>query len=136
MDIHEAASKLDGCQYRKEGTRELFAEMKAAGLVAVFGASDDLMEFRGAIYDEEGAGTAYLTPKGLLRNSCSDEDCPYFFSIRAKAATIEALWCAEPAVSWTYRTAIPHALFWVYEDDDRYCRGIVFALAEVPEATP
>jgi len=71
MDTKEAAAQLDGSQYGQEGSRELFAAMKAAGLVAVFGASDDLVEFRGAIDDEVGAygGTTIpLTSDGLLVN--------------------------------------------------------------------
>jgi hypothetical protein len=59
----EAAAELDANQYGNEGSKDLFARMKAAGLVAVFGASDDLMEFRGAIYDEAGCydgGTVYV----------------------------------------------------------------------------
>lgn len=48
------ADAMNGREYRNEGSDALFAQMKRDGIVAVFGASDDLMEFRGAIYDEVG----------------------------------------------------------------------------------
>jgi hypothetical protein len=33
--------------------------------------------------------------------------------------------------SWSYETDIPHATFDVLEDGEVYCRGIVFALADL-----
>lgn len=47
------------------------------------------------------------------------------------AKSIEALWCKEDGYSWTYKTEIPHATFEVVEDEEPYCRGIVFALADL-----
>lgn len=125
MTPQEAAKKLDGSQYREEGSRELFAAMKAAGLVAVFGASDDLVEFRGAIDDELGAyggTTVYLAADGSLINDCVG---------RPKGKAIEAKW-DDGGYSWRYETAIPCERFVVREDDDLYCEGIVFALADAP----
>jgi hypothetical protein len=105
-------------------------------LVAVFGASDDLMEFRGAIYDEvdcyEG-GTAHVTPDGLLRNECDNDGCPYFERRQNTSSTIEASWAPDGEdISWVYITEIPHATFTIMEDGEPYCRGIVFDLADVP----
>lgn len=134
MTPKTAAAKINGNQYGKEVSTALAAELKSAGLVAVFGASDDLMEFRGAIYDEVGCyngGTAHLTSDGLVTNNCDDEDCPYFAKLKEMCPTIEALW-DEGGFSWRYKTAIPHATFVIKEDDDDYCEGIVFALADVP----
>ncbi len=136
MTPQEAADKLNNCQYREEGSPKLFADMKFAGLVCVFGASDDLMEFRGAVYDEVGVwngGEAYFTKLGLLENECEESDCPYHAREREKACAVEAIW-AENNISWQYKTDIPHVTFVVKEDDDVYCRGIIFALADVPEA--
>ena len=133
MTPQEAAAKIDGNQYRAEVSPALEKTLKADGLVAVYGASDDLMEFVGAIYDEVGCydgGTAYLTRDGLLSNACEDE-CPYFAVRKRKAATINALWDSG-GFSWRYETEIPHAKFVIKEDDENYCEGIVFALADVP----
>lgn len=127
----EAAGMLDGCEYRDEGSRDLWAQMKDAGLVAVFGASDDLMEFRGAIDDELSAydgTTAYVTPQGLFE-PCGD-DCKWSRAAQQQAVEIDALWCAEDDFSWTYETDIPHEVFVVRDDGQPYCRGIVFSLAD------
>ena len=134
----EAASALDGGKYTKEGSPELFAAMKAAGLVALFGASDDNMEFRGAIYDEVGCydgGEVYVDGNGLVQSECDDDDCPYFAREKEKATVIKALWApdGEPAFSWRYKTDIPHSTFIIYEDEEPFCEGIVFALADVPK---
>jgi hypothetical protein len=135
LTAQEAASKLDGDKYGHEGTPELFKEMKDAGLVAVFGASDDLMEFRGAIHDEVGCydgGTAYLTSSGLLTNDCENDECPHFAKLKQRAATIEAVWGCN-GYSWQYDTAIPNpARFTIMGDGEPYCEGIVFKLADVP----
>lgn len=134
------ASQLDGNEYGKEGSRELFKAMEAAGLVAVFGASDDLMEFRGAIDDEIGAyngATAYLDAKGLLVNDCDNDDCPHFEKLKAKAATIDAVWAPEgDTASWDIRTAIPHAKFNIMEDGEPFCHGIVFDLSSLHTEAP
>lgn len=132
MTKEEVAAALNGSEYGEEGSKELFAQMKAGGLVAVFGASDDLMEFRGAIYDEVGCyggGDCFITRSGLLE-AC-DGNCIHSERALEKATTITAVWDRD-GYSWIYETAISHATFDVMEDGDTYCRGIVFALSEVP----
>lgn len=129
----EIAAELDGTEYPARISKALQARAKAAGVVIVYGASDDLMEFDGAIHDELGAydgTTAYLTKDGLLQNECEDEECPHFAKLKAKAATIEAIF-GEDDYTWTYRTDIPHVTFEINEDDSQYCRGIVFNLVDV-----
>lgn len=136
MTPKEAALALDGSEYGEEGSPELFGQMKAAGLVAVFGASDDLMEFRGAIYDEVGCyggGEAFLTSQGLLESECDCEECPYFKQIRSKATKITAIWAPpDTDASWTYEASIPYETFKVLEDGEIYCHGFVFKLSDVP----
>lgn len=130
------AATLAGATYRNVLTREQAKVAKEAGLVIVYGQSDDLMEFDGAIYDEAGAynGTVVMVdPKGLLpdRESIEDDDVLQdYFERKPKAATIEALWSSDGDYSWTFRTRIPHATFEITEDGEPYCRGIVFALED------
>lgn len=134
--LEAAASRLNGCEYGQEGSAQLWAEMKTRGLVAVFGASDDLMEFRGAIDDEVSAydgTTALVTADGLFE-PCGD-NCKFSAAAQKEAVEIDALWCAEDGVSWTYETDIPHATFNVMEDGEVYCRGIVFALSSLRQAS-
>jgi hypothetical protein len=143
MNIYDLAAQLNGRAYRHEITRDEERDAQAAGLVVVFGASDDLMEFRGAINDELGAydgTTAYITADGLLPSWESidrdDEDAceRYFERKRSGSRAIAALWCAEiDGPAWTFKTDIPHATFDVLEDGEPYCRGIVFVLADAGE---
>jgi hypothetical protein len=133
MTPEQAAAELDGREYGEEIDLTLQDTMKLHGLVAVYGASDDNMEFVGAIFDEVGAfqgGFAYLTDKGLLKSECDDEDCPYFAKLQEKAATIEAIW-DENGIDWQFKTKIKHVTFIIKENGNDFCRGIVFALADV-----
>lgn len=138
MTPKQAASAIHGKEYGNETTKALEHQMKASGLVAVFGASDDLLEFRGAIYDEVGAyggTTVYLSEAGLFRRTCDNEDCPHEEKIleAAKRAgkKIDAVWCPkEPECSWLITSNIEHEPFDVMEDGELYCRGIVFRLSD------
>lgn len=138
MNAKELAEKLVGLTYPISIDRELVKQAKADGLVIVYGASDDLMEFDGAINDELGAyngTTAYLDAGGLLDNACSSgDDCPHFERRKKTARTIKAVWCAKDSATWTYQTDIPHETFDVHEGDEHYCRGIVFALRDTKPA--
>jgi hypothetical protein len=139
------AARLSGRAYRHEITRDEEREAKAAGLVVVFGSSDDLVEFRGAICAEIGAydgTTTHITTAGLLPSweSIDRDDeaaCErYFENKRGGAQTIDAPWCAEPGgPAWTFRTTIPHATFDILEDGELFCRGIVFALTASHDAS-
>ena len=134
------AKKLDGREYTKEITKDEESAAKEAGLVVIFGASDDLMEFRGAIYDECDAydgGEALIDKKGLLKQReqiDNDEELEDFFVRRKTARKVEALWCKEGQWSWTFKTDIPHATFDICESDGRernpYCRGIALSLSD------
>lgn len=137
MTPEQLATRLDEREYGEETTPEIEKVAKDAGLVIVFGASDDLMEFRGAINEEVGAYGGHmvlLCPIGLLVNDCKSDECPHFTPIAERAvrvgATIEAKWDTE-GFSWVYETPIPHAAFRIVEDGENYCRGIVFRLKDV-----
>jgi len=135
MTLKEAAALLNGRQYREEDTHEIRQALKEAGFVAAYGASDDLIEFVGAINDEAGAGEdtiIYITRKGLPQSDCSEGwDCPYFVKSLAGVATIKTLWGMN-GFDWSYETAIPHEKFIILEDEETYCEGIVFSLVDLP----
>lgn len=135
MNIQDVADKLNGIQYGDEGTiltLEFCKELRRSGIVVVRGYSDDLIEFDGAISDEFGAYDHYFNSKGLVQNDCEDENCPYFEKILKEAKYyIKAQWCETPEYAWTYDTNIPHATFDVMEDEDKYCKGIVFKLSDM-----
>jgi len=131
------AMALNGREYPFDLTKEEQAQAKAAGLLVIFGASDDLMELRGTIDDEFGCydgGTVLLDSQGLLPKSESiegDVELKDFFAREPLARKVEALWASEEDTSWTYRTDIPHATFDIMEDGIVYCRGIVIDVADL-----
>lgn len=135
MTKEQLAERLNGVQYGDETNMDIEREAREAGLVIVFGASDDLMEFRGAIEDEQsGLSPALVDIHGLLpqREQIDDDlELEAFFKRRKAARAIEPQWCKQKGYSWTYKTEIPHVTFEVAEDADSYCRGIVFALADL-----
>lgn len=135
MNIREVAEKLNGIQYGSEGrilVLEYCRELRKEGIVVVRGYSDDLIEFDGAISDEFGAYDQYLNSKGLVRNECEDDHCPYFEKILKEVKYyIKPQWCEVEGYCWTYDTNIPHITFDIMEDEDKYCRGIVFKLSDL-----
>ena len=143
MTKEELAAQLDGREYRGEITREEAATAKSAGLVVVFGASDDLMEFRGAIYDEfgcYGGRTALVDADGLLpefESARDDEDaCRRYFERKLKARAIEAIWNGNAdGYAWTLKADIPHEVFAIMEEGEPFSRGIVFSLSSLTPAT-
>ncbi len=135
----EFAKLLDGREYGSEMDERLRKSAKSAGLVIVYGYSDDNMEFDGAVYDEIGCfdgGMAYLDP-----NACRIVEKEELESKKGNGANrvlpIEAVWCGATVrdkngcvqkVPWSYQTPIPHAEFMIYEDKEPFCMGIVFSL--------
>lgn len=94
MNIKEYAQKLDNRQYGyPQFTKEELLIAKDNGFVIVCGASDDLMEFYGAITDEgdcfEG-GTVWFNRERVT-------DGP----ITTAEKCIEALWGEEDDITWT-----------------------------------
>lgn len=128
------AEMLNGREYTDEITREEELLAKEDNLVVIFGASDDLMCICGAENDElgayDGSGLVFFDDKGVLRNDCEEEDCPYFLEKTEKAFRIDGLWNKD-GYSWVYKTEIPHATFEIMEDGEKYCRGIVFCLDDL-----
>ncbi len=121
MDIKEFVKMLDNREYGfPQFTKEELQIAKENGFVIVYGASDDLMEFSGAITDEGDCfdgGVVWFNKERVT-------DGP----ITTAERCIEALWCKEDDITWTYKTDIPHETFIIYEDGEAYCRGIVFSL--------
>lgn len=107
-------------------TNEQKAFAKAHDIVVVYGYSDDLVEFDGAIIDEVGAWEGGTIPVGVDGpiEGCECE-CKYYKAAVAKAKKITAFWCLDEW-SWSFKTDIPHEEFEFYSDGEPYCKGIVF----------
>ena len=133
MNKETLAEMLNGREMGEEITKEESATAKDYGLVVVFGYSDDLAEFRGAIHGEvdcyEGGDIFISSGKVLAQHyNC---DCKYcgFEKLKKTALKIQAIWVND-GYSWTYETDIPHATFDIMEDGEKYCRGIVFDIKD------
>ena len=128
------AQQITGREYPLRFAAAEIASARLNHLVIVYGASDDLMEFEGAIGEELGApGTGYVTASGVLpqHDDCECRFCG-FAEVKKAARPIEALWCdADAPATWTFKTDIPHATFDVMEDGEIFCRGIVFSLEDL-----
>lgn len=139
MTLKEFAGKLDGHEYGyPQFTKEELAIAKENGFVIVFGASDDLMEIKGAINNEgdcfDGGTLKLDIADGKLVDNDAEESCD--------VVAIEARWCKDHddemnVIPWTYAINVPHEKFMIYEDGAPYCQGIVFqndALREPADA--
>ncbi len=131
------ADLLNGSQYPFAPIKEIVDSAKAAGLVIVYGASDDLVEFDGAFRDQVNrydGGTVLVDSQGVLdRDQVDDDDDEAIaaYTLRSKGARrIEALW-GQNGYDWSYQTDIPHATFEILQGTERYCRGIVLAVDDL-----
>ena len=133
--VDSIVESFNGLSYNDvDPSKEMCQSLAADGIVIVYGASDDLVEFAGAIQDELGGpGKIYLSRAGLYYSSCDDEDCPHESVIIRKHSVIVADWCKDPGVCWSFTTDIPHKSFDIIEDGEVFCRAIVFNLKDVPE---
>jgi len=136
MNAKQLAEKLHGTEYPIRMSKTLIEEIRLAGLLVVFGASDDLMEFRGSINDEVGVyngGTALLYKDGVLGSRDDideDEELELWFKNKAIAKPIEAIF-DQGEYSWQYKTDIPHETFDVVEDEEKYCKGLVISVSDL-----
>lgn len=125
-------------QYPPNIPGDLIQAAKDNGLVIVYGESDDLMEFRGAIDEEVGVGDVTIVAidqQGVIPqfdNLDLDSEADlaaYFRRQNAPKVSITALWHDDGPARWTYElddAAAP--TFNIYEDGETYCLGIVFRL--------
>lgn len=131
MDIEEFAKSISGKEYGyPQFTKEEIEIARENGFIIVYGCSDDLMEFEGAIRDEGGCfdGGRVFFNHDEVYQGYNKEKYPYW---------INAVWCGGEKdadgqeITWTYETEIPHETFMIYEEGEPYCRGIVFKIDDV-----
>jgi hypothetical protein len=134
------AARITGREYGKEMTRADEAEAKALGLLVIFGASDDLLEFRGAFDDEVGASggvTALIDSDGPLQSwetfisdEPDEESTRKHLARKGGAKTVTADWDND-GYSWVISSLVPHATFEIVEDEEKFCRGIVIDVQQL-----
>jgi hypothetical protein len=135
--VESAAAALNGREYKQEMTAAERQAAADAGLVIIFGHSDDTTVIAGAIEascETKDGGTFYLNREDGLFEDCPC-DCVHSRRAKARAKAVEVRWCKGPYV-WSYRTDIPHATFEIRDnqpssDNLRFCQGLVFRMADL-----
>lgn len=134
-NVKKWAEKLNGREYGGWNTltMEEGEELKASGLVVVFGESDDLTEFRGAIDDEVGSldgNDIYVKADGTIANNDGGTFDHFVPDKNPEFALIAARWDCD-GYSWVYETDVPHESFDILEDGELYCKGVIFAVDDM-----
>ena len=144
---NQIAQTLNGMEYpiRERDCQPIFKEAKESGIVIVYGASDDLVELRGAIDDESGCyegGNYRFDIKGFLpihedgSFQCDEpktiQECRKFVERSDASFSITIHW-GKPEALWTYELderITDFVQFDIVEDESLYCRGIAFRLPQ------
>jgi hypothetical protein len=138
--VKEWAEKLNGIEYPADELDIFRKEMAENGIIAVFGASDDLLEFRGVLCEEAGAwegntvliasrekGTAFLFDKEE-----NEETAEFNRKEIEQMRRVTAVWKpGDIDACWKIETDIPHETFDIMEDGELFCRGVVFHVDDV-----
>lgn len=144
----QLATLLTGSEYPLELSKDMIKEAKASGLVIVYGASDDLCEFDGAISDEAGCldgGEIFFNASGYIESPDDDETevlkkFNVLDQVTQGGAKFEAVWGEETEdgrdCSWCYKVPFPCARFDIMEDGQLYCEGFVFRLEDALTKLP
>lgn len=133
------AELLDLRQYREEVSPAEDSSARSQGLLIVYGASDDLCEFAGIYSEEHGAGEK--TVFEFDGDGAFIEKFPDMHEELVKggwkppktAFTVTAEFCPDDFDgTWKMSSSVPteyKSYFYVYEDEDLYCRGLVIDVA-------
>lgn len=136
MTLKELSNLLNGRQYGEELTQKEEDDAKDAGLLVLFGYSDDNVEIRGAFSDEIGVGSKsfiYLHSNGALPYHNEPCDCDFcgYGALKKKCAKIQ---CLHGENGWTYKTDLAHECFDILDGKEQYCKGLVISQKDLPDA--
>lgn len=126
---------LNGREYGIELTGVEEQQAKELGFIIIFGASDDLVEFRGAIDEEvdcDNGRTVYLNKNGIFEE-CED-NCIHSQKAKEKTIRLRTLFDAGNGYIWEYKFEdknIKYETFDILEDGEKYCKGIIFNINEL-----
>jgi len=144
ITLKEFAAMLHGRDRRPNMTTEELLLAKNRGFVVVYGDSDDLVEFEGAIRAEGDtdplvknapAGVLVLSEKGELLQEDSDLYAEY---LKENRNVITVFYCCKDGLNWVFETDIPHETFLTYDGGydeesgnfgDGFARCIVFEVS-------
>lgn len=131
MTKEEAAELLDGREYRDEIDFDFAKKLAQSNLIAVYGASDDIMCMSGATNDEF-YGPQYLSSGGVFYNKCEDDCCPYFHKAKDSYPLIVPIWPEDDCFRFKLTNNVPSAEFRIMEDGEIYCIGKVIDCKDLP----
>ena len=135
--VQEFADRINGQEYPLSDKNLDLKYAKKNNLVVVFGNSDDLLEFRGAIDEELGAyegTTAYVINRTAIEEREFEDDFvilqKYGFLTEKPLTFVQSIWSPEEVKAcWLIKVnGFESAHFDVMEDDGIFCRGSVFLL--------
>lgn len=133
MKAKDLAARLHGVDLN-DIPSELDSEARRAGLVVVYGASNDTIKFCGALRGEAdvpGGGTIYFDADGILPDAdgVPDDERHAYYDRKRMAASVDAEWQRD-GFTWAFSMVAQHSRFVMTNQAPRYCRGIVFALSQ------
>lgn len=120
MNTKEWAEKLNNIEYPADEIWDMRKQFEEDGVVVVYGASDDLIEFEGAIQDEGDCyndEVFYLNKEGLTTSYSKNY--------------VKVTHPHNGTVQFNYETNIPCEWFDVMEDGELYCKGFVFNINDL-----
>ena len=120
MNTKEWAEKLNNIEYPADEIWDMRKQFEEDGVVVVYGASDDLIEFEGAIQDEGDCyndKVFYLNKEGLTTSYSKNY--------------VKVTHPHNGTVQFNYETNIPCEWFDVMEDGELYCKGFVFNINDL-----
>lgn len=127
--LKEIADLLNGKAYREEMSEQEEFMLKELGIVVLFGASDDLAEFYGAVYDEVGVyegSVIYFDEEGKILNNAYDTEELNDIAKPNGLKSISVIVDYKDYPIFKYETNIPYEKFNIIEDGNVYCEGICF----------
>lgn len=108
--------------------------LKANNITIIYGASDDLVEFEGAIYDECSEGdTILFDSNGVHKNTCDcGEECPnYITPSHVKYVIGSFADVINTTHLWSFETDAPFTGI-LYKDSEGYeCEALVIDLKDI-----
>ena len=144
MTLKEWAEKFNNMEYGSTDIADANDELSKEGIVAVIGASDDLCEFYGALYEEFDCyngenlywnGTDFFTNGRKERFlDYVDNEYPEFFDICYKMFNENTYYIKisdGEDCQFVYDTNIPCEKFKVMEDGELYCEGLLFYIKDL-----
>jgi len=135
MTKEQLAAMLKRSKYPLSLTNDLRKQAKENGLLVVYGASDDLIEFDGCFRDELGCGdktSVLINRTGALDPDFEDDESSieHAFFMKYTSKEIVTIF-GDGEYTWQYKTDIPHASFDIIDNDNLYCKAMVINVDDI-----